>query len=251
MPAEPAEVTLSDDDKAVALREIKDSHFALATVAQALNDGQPGRRELVENCLQVCEYHLADLSRLLRIPSQTAAKLEERHAKLRTANQRIRDLETQLGQAQAPERTQLSLGVLDEQLRGWWQVAGFGHTSEIHFQRYGCEVDFSAHLFGNFRLIKSPTPISDKERRTQWHAALRAQGYVLSEDDINSRDLEVIDCAATRATLTTLFEACLPSAEIRSFKNRRNRNDEFVLDSVSVLIRQFADIASLPAVERE
>lgn len=253
-PTEAAEVPLmlSADDRAVVLREIKDAQFALATVAEQLTEEElPINRELTVNCLQMCEFRLDKIGTKLGIATDSAARLEERHARLRTANLRIHELEAQLGQAQPPEATQLSLVRLTELVQRWWQADGFGHTSEIHFARYGTEVEFSCHLFGDFRLTDSPTPISDKERRAQWHANLKAQGYVLTQVDPASRDLAVVDCDASRKTLAALFATHLPSAKIQSVKNRNNRDGDFVMDSVTVMIRNLADIANLPAFARE
>lgn len=254
-PTAAAEVplTLSADDRAVVLREIKAAQFALATVASQITEeeGPPLNRDLTVNCLQMCEFRLDEIGTRLGIATETAAKIEERHAKLRAANLRVRELEAQLGQEQAPEGTQLSLGLLTERLQGWWQAVGFGHTSETHFARYGCEVEFSCHLFGDFWLTNSPTPISDKERRAQWHDDLRTQGYVLTDSEPSSRELAVVDCAASRETLGAVLAASLPSAKIQSFKNRNNRDGAFVMDSVKVLIRNLADIANLPAFARE
>ena len=244
---EPTEIELDEDQAAVAIRTLKDIRFAMATIGESLAREGKVNADLAKNALRVSEHYLADLGKVLGIPTQTEEELTERSAKLRAANLRVRELEKQLGNAQSPELTQMSLRQLADQLNAWWDLEGFGHISEIKFGAYGCEVDFSCHLFGNFRLIKSETPISDKERKKLWHESLQARGFRLTEED---RDACIEDCDQNRKVLEQLFEDRLPSSKVISFENYNKNEGGFVLRGVKVLIRRIDEFLTLPVPEQ-
>lgn len=241
------DITLNPDQQAVTLKTLKDIQHAMATLAgQVQRHNGTLNAELAQNVLCVTEYSLADLSKLLGIASQTAQDIEKRHAALRQANQRIHELERQLGAAQAPDMTQASLKNLAERVEAWWRQEGFGHISSVHFDKYGCEIDFCCSLFGDFYVVDSPTPVSDKERYRLWLAHLAERGFVLTDED---GDDALQDCDQNREVLTALFAHRLPSARLRSVENHARRGKDFVLRGVKVYVRQLADILSLPVPE--
>lgn len=240
---EPTEIELNEDQVAVAIRTLKDIRFAMATIGESLAKDGKVNADLAQNALRVSEHYLADLGKVLGIPTQTEQEIMERSARLREANLRVRALEAQLGNAQSPELTQMSLRKLADQLNAWWDLEGFGHISEIRFGAYGCEVDFSCHLFGNFRLVKSETPITDKERKRLWHESLQARGFRLTEED---RDVCIEDCDQNRKVLEQLFQDRLPSSKVISFENYNKNEGGFVLRGVKVLIRRIDEFLALP-----
>lgn len=243
-----AEITLTEDQKAVALRTIRDAQFALATLSEVLQKGRPLEHELARNVLYMGESHVAELGTLFGVETDSAKDKAERYTKLREANARVHALEQQLGKEQSPETIQLGVRSLAQNLYAWWRHEGFGHISEIHFGEYGCSVKFSLSLFGNFRLIQSSTPISDKERRRLWHEELKARGFVLAKEE---RDMVLVDCEASRTALMDFFAQRIPSATVRSLVNRYRKPSGFELVDAEVYIRDLADIAALPAPAEE
>ncbi|WP_455233157.1 hypothetical protein [Geopseudomonas aromaticivorans] len=237
------DILLDADASAVALGKIKDVQFALATIAEPIKAGQPLSHELARNVLRVSEYNIAEIGQKIGVETQTAADIEKRHADLRAANLRIRELEAQLGNAQAPEATQMSLRTLNDRLNAWWRKEGFGLVSETAFGPYGCKVTFSCHLFGDFTLIDSPTPVSDKERMAQWHDSLRQRGFMLVSA---SREVEIADCDASRKALCDLIMEHMPSARVISIGNHSHRGQGFTVRNMEVFIRKLEDILELP-----
>ncbi len=243
-------IPLNEDQQAVAARLASDIQHAVGTVASTSKEGCLDG-QLAESCLKVAEFKLAEMCQLLGVETDSRAEREERYAKLRAANCRIRDLEAQLGASQGPDVTQASLKAMDKRLNSWWDLEGFGHVSDLAFGAYGCKVTLSCSLFGNFRLTESPTPVSDKERRKQWHEALRERGFVLVQED---RDWELLDCESSRSTLCDLLMSRLPSARIVKLENHnrgRSARPEFILRSVEVFIRDIEDILQLPQLPAE
>lgn len=243
---ENTDLELTADQTAVALRQIRSTFGGLGTIAEALNKNTPLSAELAHNVLYVCEHYLADLGKALNIQTDGAKAIADRFAKLQEANARIHELEAQLGNSQAPELTQMNLKNLTARITAWWAQEGFGHVSDVDFGQYGCDVTFSINLFGDFPLIDSETPISDKEQKQLWYQRLRDQGYVLS---IGQGDKDVVDCDATRQTLLALFSTHLPSSRVQSLKNQGNRHSVLVLREAKVFIRNIADIAALSVRE--
>lgn len=237
------DISLNADQLAVTAKTIQDVQFAMATIADSLKRTGAVDAQLATSVLRVSEHYLADLGKLLGIPTQTAQEIEERSARLREANLRIRALEKQLGDVQAPALTQLSLNKMADQLNAWWDLEGFGHVSNIHFGAYGCEVDFCCHLFGNFRVIDSDTPVSDKERKRLWHENLAERGFVLTNE---GREVAVCDCDQSRKVLMELFAVRLPSASVRSFDNHYKKGSGATLEGVKVFVRDIAEFLALP-----
>lgn len=246
LPNADREISLDPDKRAVAAREIRDIHLGLAALTDFLQKDAVVTVEFVHNVISVVEYRLGELARELGVETDGTVQREERYAKLREANGRIRELEGLLGNAEAPELTQMALKKLHERLNGWWDLEGFGHVSEVAFGPYGAEVNFSCSLFGDFRLTDSRSPVSDKERKALWHKSLEDRGFELLWD---GREPSLKDCDRTRRVLAELFSGRLPSAKISSYVNHASRVGAFELRSVTVFIRRLEEILALPVAE--
>jgi hypothetical protein len=237
------DITLDADRLAVVMRRIRDTQMGLGTMASAFTDEGALSYGLARSILRVTEGYMRDLGDLLGVETVSAAEIEKRHGDLRRANTRIHELEAQLGAAQSPELTQLSLKAMKEHLTRWWEVEGFGHISEIEFGSYGAQVTFSCNLFGEFVLVDSPTPVSDKELKLQWHQSLRDRGFELTQ---GSGETKVVDNDANRKVLCEMIKTRIPSARITKVENSCSRDSGFTLRSVEVFITKLVDIFQLP-----
>lgn len=241
-----SEITFTPDSREVALRKLRQIQEALGTLVAVIGHAKrPLDAALATNVLKVAEFELADLGKTLGVETDSAKEREERFVMLRAANLRVRELESQLGNTQGADVTQACLKTLDARLNSWWDLEGFGHITNIAFARYGCTVNFSCLLFGDFRGSDSTTPVSDKERRALWHASLVERGFAVVQEDRREWALE--DCDATRKTLVDLFAQRLPSARVVKLENANRANAAgFILLGVEVYIDQLADILTLP-----
>lgn len=237
------DITLDADRLAVVMRRIRDTQIGLGTIASAFKDESTLSYGLAHSILRVSEGYIRDLGGLLGVETESAAEIQRRYGELRQANMRVHELEAQLGTAQSPELTQLSLGAMKERLTNWWSLEGFGHISEIEFGPYGAHVTFSCNLFGDFVLVDSPTPVSDKELKEQWHQSLRDRGFELIQ---SSGEFKAVDNDTTRKVLCDLFQSRIPSARITKIENNCSRRSGFTLRSVDVFITKLADIFQLP-----
>lgn len=248
LPEDP-HIVLNPDQLAVAGKAIRDLGGAMVTLQQGLRDANGVPEELAVSCLKVSEYYLKDLAKALGIQTNGTKELEERHAMLREANLRIRELEAQLGRGQSAQLTQLSVKALAERVNYWWRRDGFGHVSKTDFGSYGVMLDLSCTLFGRFLLLDSNTPVSDREAKARWYASLAERGFVLVVEK-GEREPSVDDCDASREALRQLIVAKLPSAKIQKFDNQGARGNH-VLRGVTVYVSNYEDLANLPTPPAE
>ncbi|AEA65731.1 hypothetical protein [Burkholderia gladioli] len=236
---------LSADTQAVARRAGRELQEAIG--AALLTVPKIFDRELATNALMVAEGKLMELCKALAIELDSNAEREDRYARLRAANLRIRELETQLGNSASPELTQASLKVLAQRLQRWWKFEGLGHASKISFGEHGCEVELSCSLRGMFSRFLSATPVSDKVNEKHWLQNLRDRGFELVEED---GDTDLADTDASRRALLDLLQSRLPSVHVLQFENRHRRGARhFRMSSVHVYIRDIKEISVLPEIE--
>jgi hypothetical protein len=239
-----ANLALTADQKAVAIKKIADLHHAVETIYSTLKAGHPLDAGLATNCVKVAEFNLSDLCKAIGVETFSSKEREQRYADLRAANMKVHELEKQLGATVTPEATQHALKNMADHLNQWWDLEGFGHISEISFGQYVCTVNFSCSLFGDFRIIDSETPVSDRGRKEDWHDSLRERGFVLANED---RDWSVVDNDANRAILIDLFATRLPSSKVAKFENHHRRKaKDFSLRRVEVYIYEITEILTLP-----
>lgn len=241
-------VTLDADKLAVVLRTLQEQVRDLQMLHSIIKDSaSPVQRETVRNALYMNEHRLVQLCKLTDVQLETAAEVERRYADIRRANERARELERQLGQGGSPEQTAANLKVLAESLRQWWRGDGFGHVSELSFTDYGhVRAKLSCSLFGGFRLVDSPTPVSDAGNKKAWQQSLEMRGFVLHTDP-SEREPELVDCDATRAALVATIGTALPSAKIIQTENYHARSGHMKLRSVEIIVYELADLTDLKA----
>lgn len=237
-------VVLDADKRAVALKEIRELLSGLSMLAKEVDAKSTLDPQLTHAVLSVTEFRIADLAKMAGIQIHTQAEIEDRHARLRQANGRIRELEQQLGQAVSPEHLGAGLKALSSKLQKWWRVEGFGHVSDMDFNEYGSlKVKLSCHLHGAFRLVDSPTPVSDKQARIDWMQSLRDRGFVIVKED--GYDAGVVDCDASRTTLQELLQRRLPSCKVVSTENHVAKGS-MQLRHVTVYVYNLKDLENLP-----
>lgn len=240
-------IKLNEDKSALAKKYIGEISSALGMIAHELNDKSTLEIDLITNCMKVTEFNLNDLCKTLGVETNGTDEINERYRLLREANQRVRDLEMQIGQSQTPEVIQSGIKALSKKIEDWWDFEGFGHTGKFRFHSYGLEGQFNLSLYGNFSLTMSKTPVSDKERKFLWYESLKNRGFELVMEE-GERDPSLKDSDQNRKCIIDLFEGRMPSAEITGFESK-GRKGQFALRDVNVFIRNYEDIQLLPSKE--
>jgi hypothetical protein len=237
------DIVLSEDSTAVAIKAITSAHSAIGVMYEHVHEKRPLDAEYAHNLLVMCEHYISDIGKQFQVETDSSFERGQRYAQLRAANERIQQLEVQLGSSVDASTIQGSIKHMSNLISAWWRKFGFGHVRDVHFGAYGCSAEFSCSLFGDFLLIDSPTPISDKEAKNQWFSYLVQSGFVLTK---GRRDPDLLDCEVNRSILGKLFSKHMPTAQIQSFENQRTSNGEIVLRNVKLFIRDLKEIASLP-----
>jgi hypothetical protein len=240
------DVTLNVDQRAVALREMQELTFGLGHLHSLLSKNQDVPRDLAYNILWLNQSRNQHLANLLNIELESASEREEQLARMRLLNSRIRELEGELGKSGTIEQTVEHIKTMMKILDAWWDKEGFAHISDVNITKWGnVEITFSCSLFGEFRMISSDTPVSDKVNRAAWHQSIADRGFRLAKEP-GERDPVLVDCDQNKEALKNLFANAFPSGTILETTNYANsRMGVMTLRSVKVLVRDMADVLAL------
>lgn len=196
--------------------------------------------------LAMREARLADLCKLLGIELDSATDRERRYTALRQANERIRELELQMGQAVGAEQGSAFLQAVGRKLDLWWDEHGFGHITEMNFNKSGGLVaTFSCHLFLGTRYLLRDKPVSERMAEADWHESLRQRGFLLRLTE-GDRDPDVLDCDQNRQLLQNLFSEHFPGSRFTGATSHYGRDGQAELRDITVYFHDLGALAALP-----
>lgn len=236
------DVELNDDQRAVLSKELQEHLFAMGHLYSSLQKNEPLAREMVRNILYLGEARIAKVAKFTQIELDSEKEREERYSRMRALNERIRELEQELGQSGTVSQTQAHLKLLAQGVESWWRKEGLGYSRELYFKESGAiKVELSCLGTGDFLILDSDTPVSDKEAKRLWVQRLKEKGLVLA--DSNRSDVEVVDCDQSHAVLNAMVTSRFPSARIISSTNHKDwRTGTMILRSLDVYIQDPDDI---------
>jgi hypothetical protein len=151
-----------------------------------------------------------------------------------------------------PQQIQAAMREMSDRVKAWWKKEGLGHTSEIHLGQGGMlEVEFSCSLYMEFieLMYAEDATLSEPARRARVLEQFESRGFSTVAEP--GGDPAVRDCDTSRQTLDLLVKTAFPSAIVRCIESRATRGGAFVLLSMTVLIRDLADVFALPAAPAE
>lgn len=171
---------LSPDELWVLRSTLSDELFGIKSLLEhCVVDGKADQH-MLHTVFSVAEHRRDHLCKLLGIEMFGAAARDARVEDLRRANGRIRELESQLGQAASPEGCAMLLKSIGEKVTHWWDLQGFGYVREMHFSDSGgLQAQFSCSLHSGL-LSYSDTPVSDREAKADRLATMQRRGFVLA-----------------------------------------------------------------------
>ncbi|HDX9587616.1 TPA: hypothetical protein ROX98_000531 [Bacillus pseudomycoides] len=214
-------VVLNADQKAVALKGLKDLFFAAKQMHEWLSEGNL-TEEMKGTLISVSESYISDVAKATNYESNLAKERAERHADIRQANMRIRELEQQMADIKPIDGLKEQLKSLTQKIDAWWDEIGFNYISEMSFSKWGgLDIKFAFSL-DRIRTF-SKTPVSDKEEDADKVQQLRDKGFIFTEED---RELHLADNDTNKRLLVQLLEERFPSITItgmETWSGRRNR----------------------------
>ena len=149
-----------------------------------------------------------------------------------------------------PQQLKEAMRDMAGRVTAWWKREGLGHTSEIRLNQAGSlEVEFSCSLYSEMveREFEEDQSLPEPERRARVLKQFEAVGFVVANEP--NGDPAVRDCDTSRATLHHLVAKAFPSAVVWRMESNCTRNGTFVLQSMTVLIRDLGDVFALPAAQ--
>lgn len=241
--AEP--VVLTEDASAVARRELQQLSSGIRYLHDMLLPGMPVNRDFIYNVLYVAEARLTQMGQITGVETDGANAIADRMKALQTANARIRELEAELGKGASPAHAEQSIKYLCEKLAAWWRKDGLGFMRDATFNQYGnLRVTFSCTLFGSNNSMLSETPVTDKERHSQWLNSLELLGFELM-DGHTARGHHLTLSDKNRVALMAMIQRSLPSATLHSINSHHSKNGLRIQD-ITVYIENLNDVLALP-----
>ncbi|MFV5894484.1 MULTISPECIES: hypothetical protein [Bacillus cereus group] len=215
-------VVLNADQKAVALKGLKDLFFAAKQMHEWLSEDTL-TEEMKGTLISLSECHISDVAKATNYESNLAKERAERHVDIRNANIRIRELEQQMANMKPIDGLKEQLAGLTRKVDEWWDELGFNYISEMSFSKWGgLDIKFGFQL-GRLSRSFSSTPVSDKEEDEDKIQQLCNKGFIFTEED---REAHLADNDTNKQLLVQLLEERFPSIQItgmETWSGRRNR----------------------------
>ncbi|QZN77358.1 hypothetical protein [Paenibacillus sp. DR312] len=233
-------VVLNPDQKAVALKTLKDMFFAAKQLHDWI-DTDALSREMAGILPSLIESHFTDISKQLNYESKLTKEKEERHQQIRAANMRVRELERQLGESKPIDGLKEQLRYLASTVSDWWNKYGFHHVSDENFTEYGHYTARFCFMLDHLSMY-SDTPVTDKRTWKERIQELIEEGWDIVFQD-GRRSPQLVDNDNNRARLVKLVQSRFPSAKIIKTRNWRTDDDGvFTFRDVEVYIYDLQDI---------
>ncbi len=130
-------VTLSDEDKKVVTKALKDLIQSASFLYEMVSKGTL-TEEMRETMTSLIATYSRDGLRPLGFQDQATKDHDNLVRKLRNANMDNEELRQQLGQKVSLEDVREKMKIIARAFDMWGDYHGFGYISDIHFDNYGC-----------------------------------------------------------------------------------------------------------------
>lgn len=217
----------------------KDLAFLLNTIKNDVTKSEltVGMRQTYSSLLEV---HANDILDVFKYEGVLQQEKEERYAQIRSLNTQNRELRKQLGNKVSMEDVRESLKNLSEGIRRWWNIEGFGHTSELEFGPYGAKVKFSGMITDSY--YDKDKDLTEEDN----HNLLKDYSFELTIGN-GRRDTRVKMTENNIDLLEKLLKSKYPSADIYIITTHYSSSvKESDIRDIEVFIRNFDDLAVNP-----
>lgn len=207
------------DQRANAIVELGETLSALSFFKQTVESmAPPASVADVYTHLSLLEHHLTELSRLTGYDGMCTKENEARYAEIRAANQKIRELEAQLGSTMTGDAVASGVRHYLNVLGTWWSAAGFRYA-KMEPTQWGISAEFSSEVILHER---ESTPYADSA------LLIKANGKVdpITTDDFDVREDkyhgDLLDTDRNKKALDALFRKYFPEAYITGFRSHHD-----------------------------
>ncbi|ADO59575.1 hypothetical protein [Paenibacillus polymyxa] len=242
-------VILNPDQKVVALKSTKELFFAAKQLHDWITEDNLSKK-MGGILPSLIESHFTDVAKVLDYNSKLTMEQEERYQEIRRANERIHELEKQLGEQKPIDGLAEQLEYLSRVVSDWWNEYGFHHVSEASFTRsgiYKAKFSFMLEYLSTF----SKTPVTDKENRKERIQELIEEGWDILHEE-NGYSPKLVDNDNNRSRLINLIKSRFPSAKIIRTGNWLTDDDNaFTFRDIEVYIYDLHDIITAQVEEEQ
>lgn len=144
-------VTLSDEDKKVVTKALKDLMQSASFLYEMVSKGTL-TEEMRETMTSLIATYSRDGLRPLGFQDQATKDHDDLVRRLRNANMDNEELRQQLGQKVSLEDLREKMKTIARAFDEWGDYHGFGYIGDIHFDSYGClhgNMNLSTHISGD------------------------------------------------------------------------------------------------------
>ncbi|AKG36114.1 hypothetical protein [Paenibacillus durus] len=243
-----ANVTFTADDKAVVLKSTKDLFFAAKQLHEWISTDDLSQ-EMAGILPSLIESHFGEIAKQLGYESVLTKEKEERHREIRKANERIRELENQMGEARPVDGLKEQITHLTSIVSDWWREYGFRHVSDAGLTQYGFYKAKFCFMLEYMGSTFSDTPVTDKAQHKSRLEQLQEEGWNIGFDK-RGNEPHLIDNDNNRTKLIKLIESRFPSAKIVRTRNHySDRRGHYEFRDIEVYIYDLHDIPVKTEVE--
>ena len=234
-------VILTQDEKAVAIKRLTEIYQTAGELHSQIKNNEL-TSEMKDCLFSLLESYTSEASKTLKYNSEATQRISERHADIRTANQRIHELEKMLSDNAEVSGFKELMQNMHMALYEWWTLQGFNLVTDDQFGGYGYKGRFcldTSHIS-----FLSTQPITESESHENRLQSMIDEGYEFVKQD--SREYVLLDTPNNRQLLTVLVKNKFPSLKITKWENwcLRSRED-FQLRSFEGSIKNLKELKDL------
>lgn len=237
--------------KKAALKKTNDLLSSLGFFRNLILEYEPKKADVWTH-LGLLEHGIVELSELTGYNGMLQKEHEARHAEVRVANIRIRELEAELGAGTGPDAVGSGIAHYMEVLGTFYSACGFRYAS-MDPTRWGIHADFTHELSKTVER----SPFADRKLLAM--AILERdfipglENWELEHDQFHDN---LLDTDKNRANLRAMYADVFPGDEVREFRSIRDGNMYYLKHEITVSwnnlaaweakIRQIAKEHNLP-----
>ena len=246
-------IQLNADEKEVALRELKNLMQG-ASHLKSLIDEEKLTEEMKSMMINLLLHYTEDAGKALHYEGKTRAEKDQDTQMIRSLNERIRELEGQIGNDNPTAGLKEKLNFLSSRLRKWWDNQHFNYIDSIRFSEGGnIIVTFGFMINSGVGLRHSNKPATKREQMKSEIQKLQDKGY-----DIYSKgrsETYVLNTPNNWELLTTLIHSTFPNSKISNVDIRRdpyeNNENIFYFNRIEVYLYNAEEVVNLEIMEKD
>lgn len=231
-------VVLNEDQKAVAVKSLKDLYFAVSEMHTRLLAGELDV-EMKDTLFSLFESYVSEASKVIGYDSNASKAIAEKHDEIRKANQQIHELEEKLANNTQVDGLTKLMYAMHTALYDWWKIQGFNLVTDDSFGVYGYKARFC--LDTRHISFMSRHPVTEKRNQKSKLEKMIEEGYefILEDGD----EYVLLDNENNRQKIINLLKSKFPSSDIICWSNWCvHKTDKFRLKDFECYIRDLSEM---------